>query len=166
MALTVKEISRLVASSSRISEQVRSDIFDIIMSDKSLTPRLVRLLKLHNIINLEPIAPTKPLLLYSTLPLSIFDYLSDSESYCYHALFTMKGSYDQINIGSHAKTNDCLVVSYAKAKAIARNWIAESAFGLLLNSYAIRHLEHYNDGSIVVVCYGLNHRFPIKGANN
>jgi hypothetical protein len=166
MALSIKEISRLVASSSKISEQARNDIFDIIMADKSLSPRLVRLLKLHDIIDLEIKEPTKPLLLYSTLPLSIFDYLSDSESYCYHPLFTMKGCYDSINIGAHAKTSDCLVVNHAKAKAIARNWIANSSFGILLNSYAIRHLEHYNDGSIIVVCYGLNHRFPIKGADN
>jgi hypothetical protein len=173
----LKRFAASIATLSRISDNTRSTIIAMLMTDRAITQRIRSYCAQHGLSHLLPsVASEKKareelpsVALLQRWPSSrIVQWIDYSTPCCLHLVVADTTTYLSLAFGPHATTLKCQPISYSHAAKLAESIMMHNAFGILVpvrnQLYAVRCICEYEDGSIIAECYGLNNTYTIKQA--
>lgn len=163
-ATPMQRVAAMIATA-KLSDLARAKLFELCLEERAITEKLINTLVSYGLTTAIPaeLLRSNKQIDYIAPAITVFDYLPDSETtFCFHGTFKRSGTYGQLHIGPHIASADCNPIrSATHARQIAQQLAGES-FALLLNTYALRHIAVYADGSVDAIAYGTDKRIALR----
>lgn len=171
-----QELKRFVASIatlSRLGDASRSELFAMLLVDRTFSPRVISFAETHGLVHLLPqsyalaLQEPAPTLLQRWPASRIVAFCNaNTTPTCLHLSLREHGSHLSVAFGLHYELPSCQPLSFPHASKLCENILLQNAFGILIcdgiHCYAVRAIAEYDDGSVIAECYGLERQILLK----
>lgn len=162
------QFERFVVSvcSCKSSKQKRERMFAALCQRRELDEIIVSLayeLGLGHLLPNELRQRAEPSLWLRAPATALLDYLPtpEAQQYCLHRFCNDASLRFQLYVGAHELLKDCLPCSFTDAQNFALHIGTNQAFSILLDGFAIRHIDVFSDNTAIAVGYGPNRSWPL-----